>query len=154
MTQQYLDRLAELEAKATPGPWRADTLLGGRKPIVGTPEVDGEGEIIFEGYDRPDCELAAMLRNHARELIAAARRSQWIPVTERLPEPQPRESEGYVRRVLVWCQAGCFFDAPQIGWYSHAEKRWHIDGSSLSWTVTHWMPLPERPKQANAERSE
>ena len=63
---------------------------------------------------------------------------EWIPVTERLPE-------NIANRVLVVCERsnGVF--------YAHYEKPFWInletDKPFIS-TVTHWMPLPEPPKEA------
>ena len=62
---------------------------------------------------------------------------RWIPVTERLPE-------NIANRVLVVCERsnGVF--------YAHYEKPFWInletDKPFIS-TVTHWIPLPEPPKE-------
>lgn len=62
---------------------------------------------------------------------------RWIPVTERLPE-------NIANRVLVVCERsnGVF--------YAHYEKPFWInletDKPFIS-TVTHWMPLPQPPKE-------
>ncbi|BDF66571.1 hypothetical protein CE91St43_05430 [Oscillospiraceae bacterium] len=76
---------------------------------------------------------------------------KWISVKDRLPEiPKDKADEGYVQmQVLVWCDKGrecawyqqddkSFFDRP--GWF----------GEELR-SVTHWMPLPEPPKEENYE---
>ena len=63
---------------------------------------------------------------------------EWISVTERFPE-------NIANRVLVVCERsnGVF--------YAHYEKPFWInletDKPFIS-TVTHWMPLPEPPKEA------
>lgn len=74
-------------------------------------------------------------------LAVAALREQeqrlWIPVTDSLPE-------NIANRVLVVCERsnGVF--------YAHYEKPFWInletDKPFIS-TVTHWMPLPEPPKE-------
>lgn len=59
----------------------------------------------------------------------------WISVKERLP--QDEES------VLVW---GCGFI--EIGWYDASDKCWCTDDFDYDDDqVTHWMPLPEPPKE-------
>ena len=88
------------------------------------------------------------------ELPAAdvVERPRWIPVKERLPEPNIH--------VLVLCEfrAGKA-PKPQQYWQtvgrntinrSKPENRyWALyGGESLFWEPTHWMPLPEPPKEA------
>jgi hypothetical protein len=65
---------------------------------------------------------------------------QWIPVSERLPENQ--------QRVIVNCEK-----CPMVmGWLMFGE--WHTDFGRMyrNYEVTHWMPLPEPPKEDNDER--
>jgi hypothetical protein len=61
--------------------------------------------------------------------------TEWISVEERLPEHDGRYAivykQGMVRR-------------PFIGDYLCVENRWM---SMLDAEVTHWMPLPELPKE-------
>lgn len=66
----------------------------------------------------------------------ALERSRWIPVTERLPE------EGV--RVLVRLDG----DKPPIGEPRMDTDR-VVDGRWVRWfdLVTHWMPLPNKPKE-------
>lgn len=67
------------------------------------------------------------------------REPKWIPVTERLPED--------LARVIVFCNDGVFF-----GFCEHLI----VDGEEVvEWndflhypiTPTHWMPIPEPPKE-------
>lgn len=65
------------------------------------------------------------------------RPDNWIPVTERLPE--------YPRDVLIWKKnAGTY-----IGYYNNLDefKCWMMDAGKKVTNVTHWMPLPEPPKE-------
>lgn len=68
---------------------------------------------------------------------------KWVSVTERLPEP-------YVR-VLVLRQrfndGGCFQRVEHIIPVYGGEFAWFMDMSSWKSKVTHWMPLPEPPKE-------
>lgn len=62
--------------------------------------------------------------------------SEWIPVTERLPENG--------KYVLCFCRANiiCVLRRDKDGdWY---ENPAHVYMSSF---VTHWMPIPEPPKE-------
>ena len=58
---------------------------------------------------------------------------QWIPATERLPE------EGVTVAVLT--KSG----GRMLMRYNHRFHRWQCNNSRT--TVTHWMPLPEPPKE-------
>ena len=57
----------------------------------------------------------------------------WIPVGERLPEPM----ENPVLAVFI----GTVFPA----WY-HGGK-WEVPSGFFITNITHWMPLPEPPKE-------
>ena len=57
---------------------------------------------------------------------------RWIPVTERLPENS--------NAVLCITRKG----NPFVGRYDHKWNHWAVSGSV---TITHWMPLPEPPKE-------
>lgn len=65
---------------------------------------------------------------------------RWIPVTERLPDARKGEAE-----VLTYSYAGGI----QIGSYSpmHNEFYEAMPPFSYQGDVTHWMPLPEEPKE-------
>lgn len=60
--------------------------------------------------------------------------TKWIPVTERLPEE--------CKDVLVYRITGCEVDSC----VSHPKAYWSYDPVS-QYPVTHWMPLPEPPKE-------
>ena len=63
---------------------------------------------------------------------------KWIPVTERLPEEWTD--------VLVWSKCGFCVVAVSLGSHGKWRESWTnmmIDDN----TITHWMPLPEAPKE-------
>lgn len=65
---------------------------------------------------------------------------EWIPVSDRLPERTLPPKD-----VLVYHDLGCgmFVDR---AWYSYDKGRWcSVLGMKLK--VTHWMPLPQPPKE-------
>lgn len=63
---------------------------------------------------------------------------QWIPVTERLPEENDMyivsAFDGHDRRITF------------VQWQNRL-KQWYLTGARSYWKVTHWMPLPEPPKE-------
>ena len=68
---------------------------------------------------------------------------KWIPVTERLPE---LEQYIYSVDVLFYVNG----DDIQIGYVNLESGNWKCRGSRTVFQkdyVTHWMPLPEPPKE-------
>lgn len=78
---------------------------------------------------------------------------RWISAEERLPEQ-------HSQKCLCWCVFGN--DQPENGfahvatWYSHGDNG-YVNGPHFSdegycgMHVTHWMPLPEPPKESKRE---
>lgn len=62
---------------------------------------------------------------------------KWNSVKDRLPEP------GVV--VLVHSKLGCTYFSHRL--YNHVEGKPFCIEYSGGWEVTHWMPLPEPPKE-------
>ena len=63
---------------------------------------------------------------------------RWIPVTERLPD----EFSEYLCRVIRPIPGGKYVRESRILWCDY-DKSWNCEGL----IVTHWMPLPEPPKE-------
>lgn len=63
--------------------------------------------------------------------------STWISVEDKLPEP------GVV--VLVHSKLGCTYFSHRL--YNHVEGKPFVIEYSGGWEVTHWMLLPEPPKE-------
>ena len=68
---------------------------------------------------------------------------QWIPVTERLPDL----SGDYLTNTRVrFPSIGDVDDLVEISIYEQSDGRWiALDGGKVH--VTHWMPLPDAPKE-------
>lgn len=82
-------------------------------------------------------EYALVLKKEIEKLRAQLPR--WIPVTERLPEDP-------VKKVLVFVPH-THGDIVDAGRYLGADG-WVLEGWHLTQNaVTHWMPLPEPPKE-------
>ena len=63
------------------------------------------------------------------ELSKTEKTTHWIPVTERLPKEQ--------KTVLTWGEQGIIL----LNW--RHDNKW----CSCLGDVTHWMPLPDPPKE-------
>lgn len=75
------------------------------------------------------------------------KRSKWIPVSERLPEKGqsgvfPDESVN----VLVYRE---YYDEIRVGHYDYHWNEFYTVDDLIMGRVTHWMPLPEPPKEEN-----
>jgi hypothetical protein len=73
--------------------------------------------------------------------ICEANNAGWISVKDRLPERPENWPHCEIKRCyfLVAMESGC---VKSLG-FDFADMRWHTTGSP----VTHWMPLPEPPKE-------
>ena len=66
--------------------------------------------------------------------------SEWISVKDRLPvQDRPW-------RYLVVC-VDPYFGTTVVDTMRYAGGVWYYDGVPTDATVTHWMPLPEPPKE-------
>lgn len=83
-------------------------------------------------------DLIITLRARVAELEAA---QQWIPVTERLPERQGNTALNARYLVLY---LGYYHD---VIVFSPSNKKWLSGEEDKTEFVTHWMPLPEPPKE-------
>lgn len=92
--------------------------------------------IMCPAYSPPNSkcfETLAAACDRLEELSGLKAQQRWIPVTERLPE----ESGKYLIRYLF---------GTDILWYEvlKTKGKWKTKYKD----VTHWMPLPERPQEA------
>jgi len=79
--------------------------------------------------------IAGMKREIER-MVVSGNKPRWIPVTERLPED----------RVEVLVSSGMFAPLIEVAFYDGLfYSAW--DGETEIAAVTHWMPLPEPPKE-------
>lgn len=69
---------------------------------------------------------------------------QWISVKDRLPGKWRKDGSSVSIYYLIYEPE---FDAVDVGVYDGENDCWYSRG--LTVTVTHWMPLPEPPKEVN-----
>ena len=114
--------------------------------VIGSTEY-GNGSLIGNNFQK------GFIEKIADHLIAngVTFGDKWIPVTERLPVDE--------ELVLILCKNGAMFVGYCGKQYVDFERRWRIK-TALNSTkllnlgrVTHWMPLPEPPKEEKCENS-
>lgn len=71
--------------------------------------------------------------------LLTEREPKWISVKDR--QPKQCDDRSYVK-CLVYLP---YYDVIKVGEYSFCDNCWRCNG--LKVTVTHWMPLPEPPKE-------
>lgn len=80
--------------------------------------------------------------------MEALERQKWIPCSERLPEIC--EINGEMVDYQIFCSDFGDCGRADIGNYFPDAKEWLWMGVPV--TVTHWMPLPEPPKEGDTEK--
>lgn len=89
-----------------------------------------EGNPVIPGHD-DQYNIAEMSYNNGYAKGCEDSKPKWIPVSERLPV-QGQEVIVYTGNVLKPCVMGYLFWNPEYDTWAR---------------VTHWMPLPEAPKE-------
>jgi len=91
-----------------------------------------------------------ILKDMLDELESENQAHGWISVKDRLPEEPP----WLAKWVLVWFGETSIIhiEAPVVGKYNTINHTWLVLGKNLGkpddiMEVTHWMPLPEPPKE-------
>lgn len=105
------------------------------------------GKLIIEAADAIE-NLDYIAQNYAETVHELKEENRWVSVTERLPEerlnPNTKDFE-YVLCATIWGDVRPFKFGSMIGF--EEPHFWHGSGSMDEY-VTHWMPLPEPPKEA------
>lgn len=106
-----------------------------------TGEVDGNTCAVIFDVGLDDVETALDMA-----ISALREQPRWISVDERLPKPD--------EKVLILCKNGAMFVGKRTYRYSYGEElRWGVFTALGSvkvlnkGRVSHWMPLPEPPKE-------
>ena len=116
--------------------------------LIGQVQDDGcDYTECFSQWDRPKHVDNSVLADHliANGVTFATDNNvgdKWIPVTERLPDTY--------RLVLAVCKSGKIFvgEYVDLGWRTLWRIKTARDSTKeITQIVTHWMPLPEPPKE-------
>ena len=94
-------------------------------------------EIVSSGYGQAQCHEETM-----RMAVDALRSQQWISVNDRLPYPKDNNNI-----VVLALKQGIVAKLHCVARFNGS--CWIENGKEV--TVTHWMPLPEPPKEAHDE---
>jgi len=100
-------------------------------------------EFKTSGYIQSKLPSSGNIEVAIQALQAQAER-RWIPVSERLPKTE-QPVQVYMPKLYMSVQTGFYtkyYGEDDGEWYEH----WVASGD-----VTHWMPLPEPPKEDNNE---
>lgn len=80
---------------------------------------------------------------------------EWISVKDRLPDTMQDKSpsSGWNAEYAMTDDVLCFIDECQrqtVAWYSYTYDEWTTTDECMVYKygeITHWMPLPEPPKE-------
>ena len=98
----------------------------------------------------PIIKLGAFLDGYEMGLKALEQR--WIPVSERLPEPQVNGGDKDLSGWVLVSLSTSDFDTVCSAFYCFSEKKWYRERVAFG-TVTAWMPLLE-PYKGESEDKE
>lgn len=99
----------------------------------------GEAADAIEELSKREADMSHNMAALSLKVLRAEEKiPRWIPVTERLPEP--------FENVLVANKRGKHYDIDKGWWNGSFFDRCAKGGYH---NVTHWMPLPEPPKEGN-----
>lgn len=118
------------------------TVNNGTRFFVSEPAID-INKLISEWENKP-----VVLHADRDESIIPIPQLEWIPVTERLPESKTKVLV-YGGNDLIWVN-GVNKPMPSIytGYMRGLDEGWFTwDEQKYICNVTHWMPLPEAPKE-------
>ena len=115
------------------------TCVGGFCAAVPDPVCEAVRNAYDSGWT--DCALKVRKEQRLNASPTIEAEPKWISVNERLPD---RQADVLV--VAFWHE--CW--QTMIGWHSDDGKKWRVltpYGEREPGGVTHWMPLPEPPKE-------
>jgi hypothetical protein len=105
-----------------------------------------EGNPVIPGHD-DQYNIAEMSYNNGYAKGCEDSKPKWIPVSERLPEKgQSGVFPDDSINVLVYRE---YYDEIRVGHYDYHWNEFYTVDDLLMGHVTHWMPLPNPPKEVD-----
>lgn len=103
-------------------------------------------DILIQNLRRENEVLKAELEWKQKEIELARRHEEmrWISVEDRMPEEWIDDDNNTYIDYLIYMP---YFKAAGVGVYNADEESWLFRGIEVK--VSHWMPLPEPPKEVN-----
>ena len=124
--------------------------------------MDNDGDLItraeavkaaLDWYVRPHEDVFDSIKYAIIERMHAVPKAEgWVSVKDQLPEPASAHNMKDIKPVLLYSPKGGYY----VGWYYGPDwngKKLFINRTSknsrqyITTKVTHWMPLPELPKE-------
>lgn len=105
--------------------------------------ISRKAVLACEQHIWTDCGVVSV--EDIKELPPVIPKQRWIPVSERLPEPQDDADKDYSDTVQVTVHVCRNTDIVRDAYYCFSKGKWYIEGFCIG-TVTAWMPLPEAYK--------
>lgn len=103
-------------------------------------------DLLIQNLRRENEALRAELEWKQKEIELARRHEmqQWISVKDKLPEEWIDDDDNTYINYLIYMP---YFKAADVGVYNDDEESWLFRGIEVK--VSHWMPLPDAPKEVN-----
>ena len=126
--------------------WKEEKVPEEERPIYGADtwhscDVDRVG---LDGADLIE-RLTDRCARYAEEIAVAQERTRWIPVTERLPEATDGD---YVLACVTWKDTHIDYQNAVVMAFVSEDGLVDVEMDCVLDGVTHWMPLPEGPEEA------
>lgn len=125
--------------------WKEEEVPEEERPLYGADTMHS-CDVDRVGLDGAD--LIERLNNrcarYAEEIAVAQERARWIPVTERLPDATDVD---YVLACVTWKDTHIDYQNAVVMAFVLEEGLVDVEMDCVLDGVTHWMPLPEPPKE-------
>ena len=125
--------------------WKEEEVPEEERPIYGADTMHS-CDVDRVGLDGADLieRLTARCARYAEEIAVAQERTRWIPVTERLPDATDGD---YVLACVTWKDTHIDYQNAVVMAFVLEEGLVDVEMDCVLDGVTHWMPLPEPPKE-------
>lgn len=125
--------------------WKEEEVPEEERPIYGADTMHS-CDVDRVGLDGADLieRLTDRCARYAEEIAVAQERQRWIPVTERLPEATDGD---YVLACVTWKDTHIDYQNAVVMAFVSEDGLVDVEMGCVLDGVTHWMRLPEPPKE-------